>query len=202
MLHASLLRTSPARGCAAPACRHAVPQGGLEYVLDLAQPPHLFVIRKQHRKGADAAPGALSPLAFYYVLDKCVGTPASHQCRMVHASVVTHTHACLGARPTWAHGPPPAAPARALLCAPCCMQGRLPGAHVARCAVQPRPALCLGPAPRLCKAAGGAHACGRSCALAQLCGVSFNVGKHLARLQREPWSAARARCACRLTWTP
>lgn len=155
VLHASLLRTSPARGCAAPACRHAVPQGGLEYVLDLAQPPHLFVIRKQHRKGADAAPGALSPLAFYYVLDKCVGTPASHQCRMRGARERGHAHtrmpgrtAHLGARPTTS-----GASARLAVCALLCA----PSARLAVCALlhagsstrRPRCTLC-------CPAASGA----------------------------------------------
>ena len=54
-----------------PLPRFAVPQGGMEYVLELVQVPHLFVIRKQIRKGPDvAAPGALNTLAYYYVLDK------------------------------------------------------------------------------------------------------------------------------------
>lgn len=48
-----------------------MPQGGIEYVLELAQVPHLFVIRKQMRKGPDTgAPGVLNILAYYYVLDK------------------------------------------------------------------------------------------------------------------------------------
>ena len=40
----------------------------MEYVLELAQVPNLFVIRKQLRKGLDAS--TLCPLAYYYILDK------------------------------------------------------------------------------------------------------------------------------------
>jgi len=58
-------------------CRFVVPQGGMEYVLELAQVPHLFVIRKQSRKGPDAAAsGALHIFAYYYVLDKWVAHAA------------------------------------------------------------------------------------------------------------------------------
>lgn len=41
----------------------------MEYVVELAQAPHLFVIRKQQRKEAAAQPVVL---AYYYVLDKMV----------------------------------------------------------------------------------------------------------------------------------
>ncbi len=49
------------------------PAGGLEYVIDSEQPPSLFVIRKQMRKGPDTSiPGSVTALAYYYILDKCV----------------------------------------------------------------------------------------------------------------------------------
>ena len=38
---------------------------GVEYELQDAQEPHLFVIKKQHRSG----PKSTSPLQFYYILD-------------------------------------------------------------------------------------------------------------------------------------
>lgn len=49
---------------------------GIEYVLRDAQPPHLFVICRQHR-AAPSAPAA--PQAVYYVLDGTVyQAPALH----------------------------------------------------------------------------------------------------------------------------
>jgi hypothetical protein len=51
-------------------CRSVAPQGGVEYVIELEQPPNLFVVRKQLRRGQDiTAPGALTALSFYYILD-------------------------------------------------------------------------------------------------------------------------------------
>ncbi len=60
--------------CALQTCspgRFVAPAGGLEFAIDLEQPPHLFVVRKQQRRGIDtAAPGALTLLAVYYILDR------------------------------------------------------------------------------------------------------------------------------------
>ena len=53
-------------------CRRSIPPENpprVEYVVELAQAPHLFVIRKQQRKEAAAQPVVL---AYYYVLDKMV----------------------------------------------------------------------------------------------------------------------------------
>eukprot|EP01023_Acetabularia_acetabulum_P034705 TRINITY_DN3260_c0_g1_i1.p2 TRINITY_DN3260_c0_g1~~TRINITY_DN3260_c0_g1_i1.p2 ORF type:complete len:241 (+),score=45.76 TRINITY_DN3260_c0_g1_i1:338-1060(+) len=49
---------------------------GIEYVLQTAQPPHLFIIRKQLRQG----PEVTQPQALYYVLDGVV-----YQCPSLHA---------------------------------------------------------------------------------------------------------------------
>ncbi|KAJ9517166.1 hypothetical protein QJQ45_009078 [Haematococcus lacustris] len=53
--------------------RNVAPSGGLEFVLELEQPPNLFVIRKQMRKGQDVnVPGAVSVMTLYYILDRVV----------------------------------------------------------------------------------------------------------------------------------
>ncbi|KAF5833298.1 MED6 mediator sub complex component-domain-containing protein [Dunaliella salina] len=72
------------------ALEFVVPQGGMEYVLELAQVPHLFLIRKHVRKGPDAAaPGALSTLAYYYVLDKVI-----YQAPTLHAVLSSRIRRC------------------------------------------------------------------------------------------------------------
>ena len=47
---------------------------GLEYEVELDQPPNLFVIRKQLRRPPTdpSGPSSTTPLAYYYVLDKVV----------------------------------------------------------------------------------------------------------------------------------
>ncbi len=54
-----------------------MPAGGLEFVVETEQPPHLFVIRKQQRRGQDTsqANAAVTLLALYYILDKCAVAP-------------------------------------------------------------------------------------------------------------------------------
>lgn len=47
-----------------------MPSGGIEYVVEAAQPPNLFIVVKRLRRGLDSAGAQL--LAVYYVLDRCV----------------------------------------------------------------------------------------------------------------------------------
>ena len=57
-------------------CRTLPP--GVEYELQDAQEPHLFVIKKQQRSG----PKATSPLQYYYILDGNV-----YQAPSLHAAL-------------------------------------------------------------------------------------------------------------------
>ncbi|KAL4519165.1 hypothetical protein Ndes2526A_g00265 [Nannochloris sp. 'desiccata'] len=65
-----------------------LPQGapGIEFILQDAQPPHLFVVRKQFRSLA----GVLSPLAFYYILDGTI-----YQAPSLHAALSTRIDRCM-----------------------------------------------------------------------------------------------------------
>lgn len=71
-------------------CREAP---GTEFVLQDAQPPHLFVIRKQFR----SVSGAITTAAYYYVLDGTIyQAPTLHAalcCRVVRFDKLPH--ACL-----------------------------------------------------------------------------------------------------------
>jgi mediator of RNA polymerase II transcription subunit 6 len=65
-----------------------LPQGapGVEFILQDAQPPHLFVVRKQFRSLA----GVLSPLAFYYILDGTI-----YQAPSLHAALSARIDRCI-----------------------------------------------------------------------------------------------------------
>lgn len=75
-------------------------------MLQDAQPPHLFVVRKQHRSPA----GALSSLTYYYVLDGTI-----YQAPTLHAALSARMVSPL---------PVPRAPVRA---ARAVLRGTLPG---------------------------------------------------------------------------
>jgi mediator of RNA polymerase II transcription subunit 6 len=65
-----------------------LPQGapGIEFILQDAQPPHLFVVRKQFRSIA----GVLSPLSFYYILDGTI-----YQAPSLHAALSARIDRCM-----------------------------------------------------------------------------------------------------------
>jgi hypothetical protein len=52
---------------------------GVEYLLADSQPPHLFILRKLYRHGG----GAITTLAFYYVLDGSVYQAPSLQAALL-----------------------------------------------------------------------------------------------------------------------
>lgn len=72
-----------------PCVRSTLPPG-VEYEVQDAQEPHLFVIRKQHRSG----PKTTATLHFYYVLDGNV-----YQAPSLHAALssrIVRTHIGIG----------------------------------------------------------------------------------------------------------
>jgi mediator of RNA polymerase II transcription subunit 6 len=67
-------------------CRAGAP--GIEFVVQDAQPPHLFVIRKQRRSLA----GAEEPIALYYILDATVyQAPNMHAVISARIARAVHT---------------------------------------------------------------------------------------------------------------
>lgn len=76
--------------CASAACCRAMGEG-VEYLLADSQPPHLFILRKLYRH----AHGALTTLAFYYILDGSVYQAPSLQAALL-ARMVGGCCGCCG----------------------------------------------------------------------------------------------------------
>eukprot|EP00884_Botryococcus_braunii_P017784 jgi/Botrbrau1/468/Bobra.110_2s0107.1 len=60
---------------------------GIEYVVQDAQEPHLFVIRRQHRTSPKTSP---TPQAIYYILDGTI-----YQAPSLHAALTARLNRCL-----------------------------------------------------------------------------------------------------------